>query len=280
MGIVLLSPALAPPTPPTPPGPAGGLTPALWLSGDRIGGQSGGNPKIAIWDEIGTLNVMSQFNPMLQPSITPNGLNSLPTVRFGLGQYLSAAETNIEYNVPWTLIAVVKTGGHVTLANLGIANGPATVFFDLNATTLSSQIQHSNAQLVNVNWPCTPTAQFKIVSIKYLGSGTAAGLTGYVNGVQQAPTIVSDSLATTSTIANSSWYIGSPGNFSGGEVAEVMLFIPQISDSDRLTVEAYLNTKWFTVPTPTPTGAGSYGTGQEVLNLNAFPIPAPFDQDQ
>lgn len=278
MSILLFNDPTVPPAPPPPNPTTGGLTPSIWLAGDRIGGQSGGNPSVTVWSEEGTLNAMTQFNLSLQPTITPSGLNNLPTVHFGLGQNLSATETNIEYIVPWTLCAVVKTGGHITLANLSTATGPATVFFDLNGTTLSAKIQHSNTQLVNVTWPCAGT--WNVISIVYLGNGLANGLSAYVNGTLQTPTVVSDTLGGLTTNADSPWYVGSPGSFTGGEVAEILLFMPLLTTIDRQTIETYLNNKWFVVPTPTPPGTGIYGTAQETINLTQFPIQAPFDQNQ
>lgn len=278
MAIVIFGQSTASSNPVNPPGPAGGLTPAIWLASDRIGGQSGGNRKISSWDENGTLNVMTQFDSTRQPTLLPSGLNGLPLVRFGSGQNLSGAQVNVEYTQPWTLVAVVKTGGRITLSNIGLSTGPAVTFFDLNASTLSTQIQHSNTQLVNVTWPVA--GLWNTIAITYLGFGLANGLTAWVNGVLATPTIVNDNLGALTTRANAPWFVGSPGVFTGGDIAEVMLFTPQISNTDRLTVESYLYTKWFVLPTTTTAGTGTRGTGQDILNLTAFPIQAPFDQDQ
>lgn len=280
MSLILLSPALVGPPPPIPP-TAGSLTPRLWLSGDRIGGQSFGNPKIVIWSEEGTLNAMSQFDSSLQPSIVVNGLNSLPVVNFGLGQNLRAAQENVAYTTSWTLVAVVKASGQTELANLSYnPNGAQVVFFNMNGTTLSARVQHSNTQLASVTWPGGGVGTWNVVAITYLGNGLGNGFSAWVNGVLQTATITNDSLGGLSTSTDAPWFVGSPGSLTGGQIAEVLLFISHLSTTDRQTVESYLTNKWFTVPTPIAPGTGVKGTGMDILRLTAFPIAAPLDQDQ
>lgn len=263
--------------PAPPPPPAGSLTPDIWLMADHIGGQSMGYDKITFWSEEGTLNSFTQFVRASQPAITPAGLNGLPTVQFSAGQNLSANETRVNYTDSWTIIAVVKTTGQFQLGNVG---APGTIFFDISGSTLGAKVKHSLTELVSVSFDASPIDTWKIVSITYLGTGVASGFTGYINGVLKTTTIVSNTLAALSSATDSAWYIGSPGSLTGGNVAEVLLFLPHLTDEDRATMEAYLNTKWFVATSPTPTGTGTRGTGHDVINLNAFPIQAPFDQNQ
>lgn len=275
MSILLFNDPGEGPAPPPP--PAGSLTPDIWLASDRIGGQSMGSGKITSWAEEGTLNVFTQFNPSLQPGLVPFGLNSLPVVRFNAGQHLSAGQVQVPFTDSWTVCAVVKTTGQVQLGNV---SAPGTIFFDISGGTLGAKVKHSVSELISVTFDATPVDTYKIVSITYIGTGLASGFTGFVNGVQKTTTIVSDTLAGLSSSTDEAWYVGAPGGLTGGNVAEIMLFLPHLTTEDRETIEDYLNNKWFVAIPATPQGTGTFGTGQEVLNLNAFPIQAPFDQDQ
>lgn len=206
----------------------------LWFAADSIGGLADGDP-VSTWpDDSGNARDATQAGAA-RPTYKTAILNSLPIVRFA-----SASSQRMTFTGPtgFTAISIfivfkrAATGADHTLLSLGktlirvdqSANGEFEWWPDTDSTVIDT------LDCQNTNWHIGAVLQSSTNYEARLDLSAQTGTTVAVDGADRTDAIGSFEGGTT-------WPMD-------GDIAEIIVYDSDLSDTDRDLVEGYLNTKW------------------------------------
>jgi hypothetical protein len=256
-------------TPPTPPVQFG-TNLGLWIKAD-VGVTNDGSGNAASWQDQSS-NALMFSNPgstsSANPLIIASAQNGLPGVQnngsaIGKSNFLRAgfsASLDFLATQPFSVIAAyipsAGNSGATYDSLIGSSNGSSSAGIGWMLGNISSSNDRPCLRLINsrqtvecsvgVSNALSPGAV--IVAAVNNGTGTAAGIQIYVNGVLQATTTILDTLAGASTQAGTG--LGTPGNGSGtwflsrAVMLEAMVITKAVTARDVALNDAYLNGKW------------------------------------
>jgi hypothetical protein len=217
----------------------------LWLRADCVTGNAADpadNSTISTWSDLsGNGNNATGYGTPTYQSDAANLINSQPVVNFnGLSSFTSIDIRAITRpNI--SIFAVYKLRGSNQVGIWGIDDGGWDRFFMARWNGDDGIISHSGTTAVP-NSGVNTTTKFITTVYKYnVGSGSSV----YDNG--SLINLFTDNAA--ESAAQTTLRIGSIGAISGsymlvGDIAEIIIFSQALSDSDRKTVNGYLNTKY------------------------------------
>ncbi|MGA2659072.1 MAG: LamG-like jellyroll fold domain-containing protein [Verrucomicrobiota bacterium] len=233
----------------------------LWLKADA-GVTTNGSGLVTTWaDQSGLHNDAIQANSAVAPSVALNSQNGKPTLRFpgDVTRYLDVADSasisGLADDV--TILAVVSyddlTGGYRCCVTKTLGNGPAP--FDwwniASASGGAANFWLGAAPDGNTYHDSVGTNPPRLGALNVMtfswGSGTA---NQYLNDRSNG----TSAYTTTTADGGTPLRIGSRDDLATqlkGNVAEILIYQPALSDGDRASVINYLHTKWnlnFIVP--------------------------------
>jgi hypothetical protein len=249
--------------------PTSGLE--LWLRAD-VGTAGSSASSVGAWgDQSGQNNHAQQFNSALAPTLTANAQNGLPTVHFNAqaGQFLtfpnvlpnaSAGEVFVAIRAPQPDLNPAYafgpngTGFSSTSNGSSVTNSVSDGFLAATPVTgtVPSNVSFSNFNIYNVS---ASTGQW----IDWINGSY---ITGGPGGIEHSPTNIpipqtSSGLLGTDGVVRNVNNFNTPYLYLTGDIAEVIVYNRNLSDSERFTVGQYLQSKYqfssVVVPTA-PTG--------------------------
>lgn len=170
---------------------------------------------------------------------------------FDGGEYVSLGSTgtfNFEYNQPWTISSWIKTSSSsasntIFSKNLGSGNGQG-IYVYTNGGLIYVQIV-STVNVVGIEKRTTNTYNdgvYHYIAIDYSGSGTASGLTIYVDGTAVTTVTLLDNLAGNSIISAATPKIGNDSYLTDaftGQLDNVKIY-PYALSSSQVTTDMSL----------------------------------------
>lgn len=213
-----------------------GLTPDVWLRADALSLANGA--AVTSWPDSGLEGLSAeQGTASAQPSFVTNELNGLPVVRFGAGDFLQTAATDLNLAADLTVLVVTNTAapskGLVSKDNQA---NPGSMYYSIGGTVPVLDRPFVEAGV----GASAGGAGWRILAVSVSGTAVSHFLDGAANGT--------DTLAVGT---DGTWplLIGAfgrvtPANFLLGDVAEVMVFASALATADRRTLEAYLGAKY------------------------------------
>ncbi|MBC7472248.1 MAG: DUF2341 domain-containing protein, partial [candidate division SR1 bacterium] len=245
----------------------------LWVSANTANGQTSDNGSISnLTDKSGLGNNALQASSTRQPILKTNALNGQPVIRFdGVNDGMSAP-LPLSGNTNFTLFSVTN---HL---NFPSNYGPSPVSWGPDSTTgfFAGPYYYppqGGSKFISA-WGSASGASFstqdafagqaKLSSSVYNGSTNIM----YLNGQAGTTGTKSDSNFTTGTFdLGYTSIVSGGGNYFNGDIAEVLLFNSALSNTDRQTVENYLNTKYRLF---NPSNLPSISTGSEFNGITVL----------
>ncbi|MFM2386410.1 MAG: hypothetical protein RL660_1167 [Bacteroidota bacterium] len=231
--------------------------PILWLKADQ-GVSSNASNEVHLWsDQSGLNNHANMSNASFKPVVKSNEINNKPIVRFdGVDDYMSTAAINLSTVQKAEVFYVAKSRGegfvlmhhndpsaanafsicenysNGTNGHSAILNGNTSAF-----ATSKSQATDSCYHRMNVRFDKSLTGldQVKI----YRNSVLLANTNGAVNGAEMTNNLGNYSMLVGGT--NLTSYQNAPV-----DIAEIIVYNKILTAYERNTVNAYLNSKYFT----------------------------------
>jgi hypothetical protein len=216
---------------------------SLWLRADCVNGVAtdpADNSAVTTWwDFSGNGNNASAVGTPTFQSDAANLINSQPVINFNGSSRFNSIDIRATTRPNITIFAVYKELGSGDREGVwGIDDGGWDRFFLARWVGTSGLISAGNsANVANSGVIGTPT----LITTIYKHN-VSNGTTVYRNG-DLAATLTD---ATSLTAAYSTLYIGSGGNGLNfnGDIAEIIVFDQALTNSNLLTVNGYLNTKY------------------------------------
>ena len=242
--------------------PAGLLGCTLWLDASDINngaGQPASGP-IATWaDKSGGANNATATS---QPSYNPTGFNSTkPSVHFDASSsnYMTLAST-LGHPANWTSFSIVSrpaSADHmITLANATNGDRPYSIFLYASGSPTGPVYAgdgNSGAYYTDsATGPIVWSSQSNVANKSIWKNGTSQALTPFGGGYY----------------ADFNALGARPGNgeYSTGDMAEVVFYPTQLADIDRKKIECYEAQKWGLCSTLNGGNAATYCTGVGAKN--------------
>lgn len=216
---------------------------SLWLRADCVSGVAdipADNSTISTWSDLSGNgnNATSSGTPTFQ-SDSGNLINSQPVINFNGSSSFSSIDIRPTTRPNLTIFAVYKERGSGNREGVwGIDDGGWDRFFIAKWSGNNGLISVGNQANV-ANTGVIGSATLVTTVMKH---NVSSGTTVYVNGVLAA-TLTDGS---NPTAAYTNLLIGSGGsglNFNG-DIAEIIIFSQALTNSDVITVNGYLNTKY------------------------------------
>lgn len=235
------------------------LSPALWLDasdGSTFTYSSG--TLVSQWnDKSGNNRHATQSSSTSQPDRSGT-LNGLSTVVFdGSNDFFTLGDVLDLGTNDLTVAVVVKrtSGTNATIIGKYKVTPLNGMWLLLRETTLRTVYKSSNLSgaFTSTTWTATTAQQITAVITR----GTTGTIQDYINSSANTPTSIADTADKTTSHNNSvSAYIGAlrdstdtgfiAGYYWTGEIAEVLVFLSALNNTDRGKVETYLKNKWRT----------------------------------
>lgn len=223
--------------------PSGAFSPSdlanirLWLKADAITGLND-NDNISTWEDSSANGYdVTQGTGTKQPTYQTNELNSLPVVRFDGGDTLTNMTSIMSADPSFTVFAVAKSSDWDAATNdvLNIGDDFTQAFILRTQSSNTMKVWQPNTN--NLTTGTITDSNWYYFSYTYNASTNAAEL--FLDGV-------SADTATISGIDPDKTYIGSfiDSFYFTGDIAEVIVYEQELSDTDRESVENYLATKY------------------------------------
>ena len=217
----------------------------LWLRADCVTGNAADpadNSAVSTWADLsGNGNNATGYGTPTYQSDAANLINSQPVVNFnGLSSFTSIDIRAITRpNI--TIFSVYKLRGTSQVGIWGIDDGGWDRFFMARWNSNDGIISHSGTTTVPNSGVNTTTKLITTIYKYNVNSGSSV----YDNG--SLVNSFTDNAA--ESAAQTTLRIGSIGAISGsymlvGDIAEIIIFSQALSESDRKTVNGYLNTKY------------------------------------
>lgn len=216
---------------------------SLWLRADCVNGVAdipADNSTISTWSDLSgnSNNATSSGAPTFQ-SDSGNLINSQPVINFNGSSSFSSIDIRPTTRPNLTIFAVYKERGSGSREGVwGIDDGGWDRFFIAKWSGNNGLISVGNQANV-ANTGVIGSATLVTTVMRH---NVSNGTTVYVNGASAA-TLTDGS---NPTAAYTSLLIGSGGsglNFTG-DIAEIVIFTQALTNSDLITVNGYLNTKY------------------------------------
>lgn len=214
----------------------------LWVAADRITGKSDGNT-ITQWDDLSdnANHLTEATNP---PIYKTNQMNGLPVVRFdGMATILTKTFSAIITDFTVFVVARINTGAANPTGGGAFSSSSSNVaknlVIDTNVTPGWRILMRNDADTANSVITLSDVVNDQATILRVVTNGS--GATGAANNVVATP--VSDP---TQTHTNR-FRLGSNRAatlFFAGDIAEVIVYHNDLSDSDIDQVERYLATKY------------------------------------
>ena len=258
-----------------------GLT--VWLRADCVNGvdeDPTDNSTVTTWTDISgnSNNATSSGSPTFQ-SDSGNLINTQPVINFNGSSTFSSIDIRPGTRPNISIFAVYKERGSGNREGVwGIDDGGWDRFFIAKWSGDNGLISVGNqANVASTGIIGTPTLVTTVMR-----HNVSSGTTVYVNGASAATLTDGSNL----TAAYTSMLIGSGGsglNFTG-DIAEIIIFNQVLTNSDLITVNGYLNTKYnlgiasvnlpiaYTAPTFNSlllAGSATKATFRSAININA-----------
>lgn len=219
---------------------------SMWLDASQLTGLTNGGT-LTTWVDKSSNGFSG--TAVAGPTYITNSVNGLPVVRFnGTTQYVNFGNVlNISTNTGVAMFSIVKinsaSAGIVGKTVAGPLSGRWTTFRQTNATRM----------LVQPDGDSTESTYSDSSSAVQLVEGLWDRQTQYIyqNGLLQD----SDAKASTSNLSNSApLYVGAypnsvgsgpePGFYLNGDVAEILVYMTNVTPFIRQQIEGYLTWKW------------------------------------
>lgn len=197
---------------------------------------------------ISNIHLHSKFNlnaPVFSYSYN-DGLNGLPYLRFNSSNSESLGTVGCTpqiFEKEITIFIVCRSSsqiGYRSLVRMQDSSGGFIVFPWWDGTAPKAILSNDGGATNGLNVGLTSN-QWNISSMRWK-SNTSNGFNVHTNGI-----LVSQRNSTNTTLINDPLYLASwnqDTEFGNVDIAEVLIFNEYLSDSDRLKVEKYLNTKY------------------------------------
>ncbi|HEY3416195.1 MAG TPA: Ig-like domain-containing protein, partial [Armatimonadota bacterium] len=223
----------------------------LWLKADT-GITKDANNVVSAWaDQSGQGHNLSQGTANNRPVYRENILNGLPVVRFD-GSNDTLASAAVTFNQQHTIFAVTRMQSIPLNANGFVFSYASTV--DGSSDTEMGVFYWSGTYQYDFRprYPgLDPWAQTNMAFsppktssfLMSLAKGSSV-VRCFVNGTQVGPNLTG---ATTFSTTNRCFRLGEHGywgQYLNGDIAEVLVYDAELSDTDRQAVEAYLTAKY------------------------------------
>ena len=253
----------------TPP-PSSGLV--LWLRADTGVTMSGG--AVSAWaDRSGNGYNAAQSTSTLQPTFVSHGLGSMPALSFTGNDSLENMTANL---LPSGNARTVFVVGEANAAG----NGGTLLTFRLNSTDAAFSCMNYNSFFYIYGDDATtdayiPNALTTVQSpfmVDFTTAGAGDAIQCYLNGVNESVSYLYGSCFMSDT-GPTGMVVGNRYSTSGmpwyGDIAEILVYDTNLSDSVRMQVETYLRARYNTLPAAcaAPTfspAAGMYSSAQSV----------------
>ena len=225
---------------------------------------SGASP--TSWTDFsGNGNTLTAFDGAAPITFLPTALNGQPVIQFNAGQaYIDEIVSFLPVNSDMTIFVVNATidgNNNYLLGSTGyLAGGDSGFLLTTNNGVETFFWRAADTSLQQLSVPILAQGTFAITSLV----SSAQGKTLYQNGTAVAATADGTNLiwphypyqGSVAGIADLELGIA-PGYpaYATGQVADVIIYRSALSDTDRLTVEKYLNQRYslVTAPPPAPT---------------------------
>jgi hypothetical protein len=247
----------------------------FWVRSDTGVTLSGSN--VTDWaDFSGKGQNASQSNSSKQPTLVSNAISGLPAVNFnGTSQLLSMPSGFVNMGNGSSIFVVAKPVSPVTslAAMIAVGNtytvdglyfwldsyeGPGS-FSTLTCTSVPTYVYLStlaNVYSVN-NWQLFET----------INNGPNGVL--LLNGEQKAAGTVKVMSNVTRTNNNLGYVAWNIDTYYRGQIAEVIMYTRPLSTSERLSVEKYLNRRYFGYTTPEISPSSGVYNGSQTVSITA-----------
>jgi len=218
---------------------------ALWLRADCVTGNAADpadNSTVSTWTDMsGNGNNATSYGAPTFQSDAANLINSQPVINFDGSSSFTAIDIRATTRPNVTIFAVYKLRGSNQVGVWGVDDGGWDRFFMARWSGDDGIISHSGTTAVPGSG-LPNTTKFVTTIYKY---NISSGSSVYDNGALINP--FSDQADPSG--AQTTLRIGSIGATSGsymlvGDIAELIIFGQALSDTDRKTVNSYLNTKY------------------------------------
>ena len=240
----------------------------LWLKSDTVG-VGNGNP-VGFWGDNSTnQNDAVSLSAGGSPTFVTNGINGRPALQFdGTTDFLALTNKvdptygpRVRLPNGLTMIAVFKTTSADT-ARVYAGNAPQTLIGDNTGATYSEFGLNGGKGEYNhytAGWNYVDGSTALNNTNSYPGHYLIAthrpsdGLVNlYADSVFQATTNLAYQTTYTGISRIGGGYINGSGtgDLFDGLIGEVLVYNGALSDSDRLSVQTYLNSRWLDVPEP------------------------------
>lgn len=207
----------------------------LWLDASQLGLTN--DAPVSLWTDLsGAGNNATQSTAGLRPTLQTNGINGLPSVRFGTTNWLfNASMTNAQ---PLTLFAVARqTGGGAGFRTMldGVASSPRLLLWYI----VGSSKWGVFGGTATVSQSSTSSTNWAIVTAVADGSSSRFRINSATEGTGNAGT---QGISGGFTLGDA---FVRTGEFRfNGEIGELIVFSRVLSAVERTQVRGYLNNKW------------------------------------
>ena len=270
----------------------------LWLKADA-GITQTANGTVSGWtSQGGNSTTANQTITTSQPAFVPNGLNGKPVVRFdGVNDYLNFSGLGVNGFIGMTIFMVSATSNNTQLPAAGntssayrsaifwdeLPAGWGTIFLSPYQTNVryrfGTGISQSGA-LPDFTRPASVGGNFTITTATHNGTSESLCVNGASVFSQTGKTAAIGTCKDTGFIGRG-YGAGSSMDATtcyNGDIAEIIVYKRALSTSERQTVEAYLNGKYFcAAPTiiAQPADATAAAGGNVTFSVTATGTPTP-----
>ena len=217
----------------------------LWLRADCVTGNAADpadNSTVSTWVDLsGNGNNATGYGTPTYQSDAANLINSQPVVNFNGSSSFTSIDIRAITRPNITIFSVYKLRGSNQVGIWGIDDGGWDRFFMARWTGDNGIISHSGTTAIPNSGVNTTTKLITTIYKYNISSGSSV----YDNGA--LVNSFTDNAA--ESAAQTTLRIGSIGATSGaymlvGDIAEIIIFSQALSESDRKTVNGYLNSKY------------------------------------
>ncbi len=211
-----------------------------------LGVVSSGSPSyVSLWNDLSGLGNNATGMSGSQPTFVNSAANFLPTVKLnGSSQFLSFPSLSTTFS-GMTMFVVTQPSAITPSAHaidLGDASSGNNLLFQFSSSGSYGQFWTFSGTSGTYAQSASPLTAGQPILLDAVQSGNSA--TFFVNGV---PGTTNPSMNSIPVVTRSSNFLGqasSGGSFYPGQIAEVLLYSSNLSNSQRVAIESYLIQKY------------------------------------